>query len=204
MEYRNRFDASLDHRPNCDRSSIVSSRILSCFSLSSHPDRPRKCVQLSILSTGNLTKKLLKTGVPRAHFAFPNHDGLPAKFFQCSEVFLIALDVLGEFLIPEIDSSRRCARIFATRMTVPEAAIHENRGSELREAKVWLPGKVFDVKSKSQAHSVQIPTYPDFRLGVLSPNAGHHPAPGCFIYYIGHQASRYCPNAFIATGYAAS
>ena len=60
------------------------------------------------------------------------------------------------------------------------------------------------MEAKAESGGVKHPAHYHFRLCILTPNAGHHPAPGCLVYNIDHQASRRLPTAFMKMGYSAS
>lgn len=57
---------------------------------------------------------------------------------------------------------------------MPEAAIHKNCGAVLREHNVRTSWKVPPVETEAIAPGVQAAPDKQFRLGVLTPDAGHH------------------------------
>ena len=60
-------------------------------------------------------------------------------------------------------------------MSMPETAVDKQHGIPLREYQVGLSGKGC-VNSETKAFRVKGLAQEDFRLRVLSPDAGHHPA----------------------------
>lgn len=64
--------------------------------------------------------------------AFPHNGDLPAHFDQNYFVAPIPPDICLELRLPEIGTCRRSARILATSMTMPEAAVHKNGRSPFR------------------------------------------------------------------------
>ena len=85
-------------------------------------------------------------------------------------------------------------------MTVPEATIHNNKRLVFRKDHIGFSRNIFYMKSKAVAECMQPLSDKNLWTSIFCFDAGHHPAPGCFIYDIGHQASKYCPNAFITIG----
>ena len=77
-------------------------------------------------------------------------------------------------------------------MPVPEAPVHEHSGAVLRKQQVGLPDQG-RMKSESQAGLVEVSPESELRLGVLTPDPGHHPASGFPIDDVRHgQAANIC------------
>jgi hypothetical protein len=52
------------------------------------------------------------------------------------------------------------------------------------------------MEPEAEAACMQYPAKHQFGLGVLSPDPGHHPGAGLFVYYINHMVpkTKYRPN----------
>lgn len=74
--------------------------------------------------------------------------------------------------VPEIDVCVWRLEYAATLMTMPEAAIDQNRSAMTRQGDIWTPRKVFPVQS--EARRVQYLGYGDLGLGVLALYPRHH------------------------------
>jgi len=72
---------------------------------------------------------------------------------------------------------------------MPEASVHKYYRMVARQHDVGLARQVSDMKSKPKTMTVQQAANQDFRLGVATTYAGHHPAACLAVYYINHQAN---------------
>lgn len=64
-------------------------------------------------------------------------------------------------------------------MPVPEAAMDEDYGAVLGKDEVRFARQAFVVEQVAKALRMQAASDYHFGLGVLAPDAGHHPAAGC-------------------------
>ncbi len=106
--------------------------------------------------------------------AFPDDGHAPAKSMEHFYVARIAIDILLEFLPPELSvclGSRRVATAF---VSVPETSVDENNRPVLGEHKVGGAGKIFYMKSISKPSGEKKGTKCSFRPGVLPSDARHH------------------------------
>ena len=60
-------------------------------------------------------------------FAFPNGDHAPTELSEFALVLLVTFRIARQLLLPELSPRRRYAALVATRMPVPEAAVHEDQ-----------------------------------------------------------------------------
>jgi hypothetical protein len=81
----------------------------------------------------------------RCQFTFPDNDYLPAGLSERFRALFIARHVPAKLRLPEIHVSFRTCAIFALPMAMPEASMHKNNCSTLREYYVWLARKIFAV-----------------------------------------------------------
>ncbi|BAK74858.1 hypothetical protein NH8B_0009 [Pseudogulbenkiania sp. NH8B] len=79
-------------------------------------------------------------------------------------------------------------------MAMPEAAMDEDHGLVFRENQIGLAGEVFDMQPVAESCCMKGFAENKLGLGVLAPDAGHHPAPGCLVYYVRHYA-RCCQDS---------
>lgn len=105
---------------------------------------------------------------------FPDNANAPAGFPQRSDTPGISRDIPGNLQMPEILAGFWPLKE-VTAVSMPETAMDEQHGVPLGEHHVGLSGKG-SVNSETKASRVKGLAEEDFRLRVLSPDAGHHPA----------------------------
>ena len=88
--------------------------------------------------------------------------------------FLIALDVRGKFLLPELDVASRCAGSWATWVSVPEATVNKNDCSPFRQNNIRFSWKILGMQAKPEAKAVEYFSDGEFRLSVGVLDATHH------------------------------
>lgn len=81
----------------------------------------------SVLPSPEFADKLLLS-FSVISLAFPNNQALPSQFYKLGNVSGISSDIAFKFLGPEFCVALRHHCILASRMLVPEAAMHENNG----------------------------------------------------------------------------
>jgi len=69
---------------------------------------------------------------------------------------------------------------------MPETSVHEKYCLVSGKHYVWLAWQVLAVQTEPEAPLMEQASHQQFGLGVLAPNAGHHPAASCRVYNIGH------------------
>lgn len=75
-------------------------------------------------------------------------------------------------------------------MPMPEASMHKYHGMVTGKYNVRRAWQIAGMKPEPEAMAMQTAPDQDFRSGITSPDAGHHPASGSTVYYIDHQAKR--------------
>jgi len=78
--------------------------------------------------------------------AFPDDGYPPAVPQQTGDCGDISFVIPLEFVIPESGSSLRQTEVRTARMSVPEAAVHENNGVPLGEHQIRPAGQVLSVQ----------------------------------------------------------
>ena len=109
-------------------------------------------------------------------FTLPNRQHTPPRVDQRSLFLLVPREVAIEFLLPERDTSFRHRSLAAIRMTVPEAAMDENRRSVLRQDDIGRAGQAAPLKPESEAQSMQKLTNDHLWAGVSSSDGSHDAA----------------------------
>lgn len=71
-------------------------------------------------------------------------------------------------------------------MAVPETSMSEQHGIAAFENEVWATGKLAIMQAEPIAAGVQAFAKKQLWFGVVSPDAGHHPAAYFREYYISH------------------
>lgn len=90
------------------------------------------------------------------------------------QVFIVPNGVAVDFNLPECIACLGPFEEVAV-VAVPEAAMNKEHGIPLREDHVGFAGK-WCMDTETKALGVEAFAQEDFGLGVLSPDAGHHPA----------------------------
>jgi len=80
-------------------------------------------------------------------------------------------------------------------VAVPEAAMDEDRGAMASQHYVGSAGKVMDVQTVAKPSEMECPAQCEFRFGISTPDARHHPRAGCRTNDICHGAIRYISRA---------
>lgn len=70
--------------------------------------------------------------------------------------------------------------------------MHKNRCPVFAQYQVRLTRKLFVVKAKTEAESMQVLTNRQFRCGVFRPYSSHHPAARRGVYYVSHLRKQWC------------
>lgn len=112
-------------------------------------------------------------------FAFPDDVNVPTESDQFGSGTGISRLVLLELECPEFGARPRHSGVSTTFVTVPEAAVHEDRGVELRKDNIRLSGEIASVQAESVATLVEPASDDQFGLGILAPDPCHH-ASACF------------------------
>lgn len=120
--------------------------------------------------------------------AFPDEKDFPAHCFERCDMGPIPHSVTLELWLPKFHPTLWHRRESASRiwMLVPETTVDKYGETPTSEHYVGCPGQFPRVKAVPITHRVQKPPDQQFRLCVLSANAGHHPGAGLRINYVGH------------------
>ena len=98
---------------------------------------------------------------------------MPAEAAQLDAFFDVALFVAFYFLLPEWGVALGQHKVFATFVTVPEAAVDEDDSPVLAQYYVGGAGQAFDVYAVAVAMGVQITSHNQLGFGVLALDARH-------------------------------
>lgn len=112
----------------------------------------------------------------RPNLAFPDNSHGPSLVFEGSFVFNIPFRVASALLRPEVRACRRDNTAVAAAVTMPEAAVDENRQPVFGQNYVGFAGKVLAMHAKSIAHRMQKRADFYFRFSVHATNRRHIPA----------------------------
>src|SRR5262245_33533446 len=82
-------------------------------------------------------------------FAFPDGNHLPALIFEPPPSAAVAQYVFLKFPFPEGYSRLRHIAVSAVRVTVPEAAVHEDHCPVLRQYDVWPSREITSMQTES-------------------------------------------------------
>jgi hypothetical protein len=134
------------------------------------------------------------------HFTLPDDKYSPTSFDKKSVGTRVSYDIFLELALPEARIGRWRSGIAALIMPMPEASMHKYDSTVLRQHNVWLTRQILWGNAISQTMSMQILAYNQLRLRVTSPYTGHHPASGCAVHDVCHQAATRKPAAFMKIG----
>ena len=101
-------------------------------------------------------------GPPLAQRTLPYNCDSPTGCEQLVAIAPVTLHVGVELRLPEFRSRGRGGRVWATCMSVPEAAVDEAHGSESRKHQVGGAGKLALVQAISETAGMESPTQYEF------------------------------------------
>jgi hypothetical protein len=106
--------------------------------------------------------------------AFPHGDTMPSELLEFGSIPLVAGDITLELLFPEfcIRHRVRCTRAI---VTMPKAAVDEQRDRPPREDEIGCTRKIAPVEAMSEAQGVRGLPDPQLGRGVLGTHPGHVP-----------------------------
>lgn len=78
--------------------------------------------------------------------ALPDHSYPPARLTEPSVTLLVPCDGRRELGFPEVHTSLRRCRVFASRMLVPEAAVDKADRAVLGEDEIRFPGQTLPME----------------------------------------------------------
>ena len=114
---------------------------------------------------------------------------MPAEAAQLDAFFDVALFVAFYFLLPEWGVALGQHKVFATFVTVPEAAVDEDDSPVLAQYYVGGAGQAFDVYAVAVAMGVQITSHNQLGFGVLALDARHALVPLLFAHSVCHDTN---------------
>lgn len=106
-------------------------------------------------------------------FAFPDDKDFPAKRSELSIVPKISLTIRRQFLNPETFSSLRSSILHASRVAMPETAMHLDHAAEPAKDDVWSSRKIPIMKPVSITHPVDEPSNHHLRPSMLALDERH-------------------------------
>jgi len=116
----------------------------------------------------------------------PDGPDTPSGLQQLRPSSIVPCHVGFELGSPQLRVSGRGSRVTASRMPVPETAMHEDGSPVLGQYQIGAPGEARRVQAVSEAQCVQRPPESQFRLRVLPANSRHHPGPRQLVDSVGH------------------
>ena len=120
--------------------------------------------------------QLVRERLGPTSLALPKRQHAPTCVNQRSLLLLISRGVAIKFLPPELDTSFRHRGLATTRMTVPEAAVDENRRSVLRQDDIGRAGQAAALKPEPEPQPMQKLTNDHLWAGVSLPDGAHDAA----------------------------
>ena len=123
---------------------------------------------------------------------------MPAEVAQLDAFFHVALFVAFYFLLPELAIALWHYKVFATFVTVPEAAVDEDDCLVLAQYYVGGAGQALDIYAVAVAVGMQVTAHDHLGLGVLALDARHALVPLFFCHSVCHVAKILFSNGFCA------
>jgi len=124
--------------------------------------------------------------------ALPDVQNAPSLRLESGGRCLVACSIAADFLLPEGAPVLWPAKQLAI-VTVPKATVNEDRSSMTPEDEIGPTRKPPIMKSESESHRMETTSDDHFRLGVASPDTGHHSAARGGVYYVMRQARNPVP-----------
>lgn len=118
---------------------------------------------------------------------FPYHADMPAERLQAGSIASVAFHISTELVLPEGVIAAWRDREATSGMLMPETATDVNDGAEAPKHNVRATGQPPIVQPVAKTSGMEESAYEHLRLGVLAPDAGHHPASCCTINDIRHR-----------------
>ena len=106
--------------------------------------------------------------------ALPDHEDSPPQCCDGLSCRLVALPVVLQLPLPEIPTSAWYLRQIAVKVSMPEAAIDENRHLPAGKNYVWRTGQIFAMQTVSVPYCKKRLAHPHLRFCVLPADASHH------------------------------
>ena len=111
---------------------------------------------------------------------------MPAELAQLDAFFDVALFVAFYFLFPEWGVALGHYKVFATLVSVPEAAVDEDGCPVLAQRYVGGAGQALDIYAVAVAMGMQVTAHNQLGLGVLALDARHALVPLFFCHSVRH------------------
>ena len=120
--------------------------------------------------------------------ALPHDQASDAAVGELFSDGFVADLVVVEFLLPEIDARLGIVGVATAFVTMPEAAVDEDRSVVLLHPQIGVARDGFVVEPETKALAMQPASNDSLGLGILATDTGHHSGAGFFIDYVNHQA----------------
>jgi hypothetical protein len=120
------------------------------------------------------------------HFTLPNRDYSPTSGYKLLAVLFIPCRITGKFLPPIASIASGAGSVSAVSMSMPKAAMNENRSSEPSQYDVGRARQRTLVQTEAESHGMKKGPHHPLRLGVLGPNLRHCPASLGNRHIVGH------------------
>ena len=111
---------------------------------------------------------------PLLHFAFPNHNHMPACSLQRGVFLLVPCNIAVELVPPELHVGLGHCRRLAPFVPMPEAAVDKNDRVPLWKHDVGMPRQFGRMQTVAEPQCMQVTAHDHLRLRVLRPNPAHH------------------------------
>ena len=121
-----------------------------------------------------------------AQAAFPHDSDPPSRVVKGGLYLRVANQVSVELCLPEIGSRDRCAAPVASSMSVPEAAVNEDRDLPRWKNNIRFSRQPGRMQPEAQAGTVKPLAQHDFRFRVPATYARHHARARARIDYVAH------------------
>lgn len=109
-------------------------------------------------------------------FTFPDDQHFPTQIEQALKMLAITHHVPIELFVPVFGIAAGARRVLASRMLVPETAVHKYNFTMSGQDNIGFARQILDVQTKAIPHAVDQRTDDLFRVGILSADLCHHPA----------------------------
>lgn len=108
-----------------------------------------------------------------SNLALPDHHDFPVGLPQRSHILAVALDRTRKLLLPEDRIGLWVCGLQAVLMTMPETAVHEDRGAAGSDNDIRLSCQSGYIQAISESFGAEQGPHDLFRDSILAPNTRH-------------------------------
>lgn len=154
------------------RAAVLSAQRCRSLRITRIGKTPRR-VNVPYLAADRRTNEKFVQNFSILRLTFPYGQDVPSVLPERFRSVPIALYVLPELVVPELDSGLRHCASSTSFVAMPKAPVNEDNQAVLGEDDIRRSRQVATVHAKAEAQAMGCSAHDDFRCGVLPPNTSH-------------------------------